>query len=472
MYLPSLSHDDHSFRTGGATLRAIDFGMEPASQDLVPMVDRNQLEKIFLEAKCGDLFEAAMTWCETERCISVEEFAEEDVFEMVVADIGTKRLQATRLRKAMESALSDSASTVEERDEEFEIRNTFAREMQASAQLLAFGNRAKTVSGNYSGHTGSVPERSIAGEHDVWTSPKGPGDETSPTQKSPSSILQRFQTNDDYGFDYHAPQSLLERYETHDDYGFISYTQAPGLSNLKEDERVSEETGAPLDLLVPSPGFVPPGVPATPLPMIPYGPMRPPMMPMMPMPMLDVYMPPSMTYPSMYIKSGADSKTMKTQTVEFLSKHHRRRDERNEERHHYYWTVDGKKVRGSDREAVSPAFKVKDCFDLEFKLVLKPKMVEYTKGGSSFKNSNGTGYIELRCVSDNDALMSCEATLSFKLSIKSARRQEKFRGPVFHNFKERTTCGLVDSQNEWDFRRIVDDTNTFVVILECDQKRQ
>jgi len=344
--------------------------------------------------------------------------------------------------------------------DKFEVKNTFVHEKLPSAQLLAAGNKAKTVIGNYSG---SAPERSLTQESDDWTAPKGLDDLTSP--KLARSPLQRADpTHEDIGFSRHP---LLERYSTHDDYGFGSYLQAPGLANTTEEEGVSEETDAPLNPLVP-PGF-PPMVPGM-LPMAPYG-MMPPMMPMMPMPMPGMYMPPGMSYP-MYPNSGGDSKTMKTQTVEYVSKPRRRRDGRQERLNQYHWTVDGKKLRSSDREAVSPAFKVMDCGDLEFKLVLKPKVVEYTKGGSSFKNSNGKGYIELRCVSDNDALMTCEATLSFKLSIKSAKRTEKFRGPVFHNFRERATCGLVESQDEWDFRRIVDDTNTFVVILECDPKSQ
>lgn len=434
----------------------------------VPPALCKQLDEVFTAAHCEELLEAAKKWCTENGAWCLNELAADDVFPEFQQELGLKKLQARRLKEAMKDALGvapertassepiGAESLGAESLADLEVKNTFVDYKQPPlSSVLTDKSRAQTVGGYFSGNrnTGSLPEVAEDEEDAEY------GDDfLGKSEALPQSALTRLETHEDYGFSQHGRS--LERYGTHEDYGYsLPYQAPPGIEKSTEEEMVSPD-GTPL----PNPFMPPPGMPMAPMyPMMPMYPMNP-MMPMMPM-MPGMYMPGAMA------DAGVERKA-KAQTVVPVYKHYRRRDGRNEHRMQYHWTVDGKKLRSSDREAVSPPFTVKDCFNLEFKLVLKPKVVEYVKGGSSFRNSRGKGYIELRCVSEHDALMSCEATLSFKLSIKSAKRTEKFRGSVFHCFRDRATCGLVESQDEWEFGKIVDDTGTFVVILECDPKAQ
>merc|ERR1711865_29546 len=46
------------------------------------------------------------------------------------------------------------------------------------------------------------------------------------------------------------------------------------------------------------------------------------------------------------------------------------------------WTVDARKLKSSDREAVSPTFEVSCGGVISFKMVLKPKVMDSNKGGA------------------------------------------------------------------------------------------
>merc|ERR1719198_305962 len=132
------------------------------------------------------------------------------------------------------------------------------------------------------------------------------------------------------------------------------------------------------------------------------------------------------------------------------------------------WTVDARKLKSSDREAVSPIFTVSCGGEVNFKMVLKPKVMDSNKGGACFKKSRNKGYVEMRCVSDLEtAGPLVKPTLTFRLQVGSAKRTEAFRGPVRHNFADRAMCGLPEGQDEWDFGKVVDHSNqTFGIILE------
>merc|ERR1740117_1730235 len=95
------------------------------------------------------------------------------------------------------------------------------------------------------------------------------------------------------------------------------------------------------------------------------------------------------------------------------------------------WTVDSRKLKSSDREAVSPTFEVSCGGVINFKMVLKPKAMDSNKGGACFKKSRNKGSVELRCVTDLDSMDSAvKPTITFRLQVGSARRTEPFRGPV------------------------------------------
>merc|ERR1719253_1353210 len=78
------------------------------------------------------------------------------------------------------------------------------------------------------------------------------------------------------------------------------------------------------------------------------------------------------------------------------------------------WTVDARKLKSTDREAVSPTF---DVGEMKFKMVLKPKAMDSNKGGACFKKSRNKGYVELRCVTELDIEDAgrLKPTLTFRL---------------------------------------------------------
>jgi hypothetical protein len=131
------------------------------------------------------------------------------------------------------------------------------------------------------------------------------------------------------------------------------------------------------------------------------------------------------------------------------------------------WTVDARKLRGNDKQVVSPPF---DVFfgpqfpGVPFKLMIYPKASHESRGGSAFKKSAGRGYIQLKCEGD---VTESVAEVRFSLSIGNESATEETRGPVAHNFAKGAVCGLPRSQEDWDFNTVVDqDTMTFLVVLE------
>eukprot|EP00933_Yihiella_yeosuensis_P081163 TRINITY_DN94711_c0_g1_i1.p1 TRINITY_DN94711_c0_g1~~TRINITY_DN94711_c0_g1_i1.p1 ORF type:complete len:430 (+),score=88.61 TRINITY_DN94711_c0_g1_i1:62-1351(+) len=132
-----------------------------------------------------------------------------------------------------------------------------------------------------------------------------------------------------------------------------------------------------------------------------------------------------------------------------------------------HWTVDARKLKGNDKQAVSPPFELSfgnQHPDVTFKMMIYPKSTSDTKGGASFKRSKGHGFVQLKCEAE---LSHALANVSFRISIGSQEKQQPFRGPVSHNFSKNAVCGLPKETEEWDFSTVVDpDSQTFVVCLE------
>mmetsp|Transcript_10539 Transcript_10539/g.23992 ORF Transcript_10539/g.23992 Transcript_10539/m.23992 type:complete len:381 (-) Transcript_10539:102-1244(-) len=131
------------------------------------------------------------------------------------------------------------------------------------------------------------------------------------------------------------------------------------------------------------------------------------------------------------------------------------------------WTVDGKILKSTDREKVSPEFELASGQGLRFRMVMKALSVSSEKGGGSFQRAKGKGTIELRCLNGVNGQVP---DVTFRLAIGSGgdpSRQQPPRGPITHNFAEHSICGLAVGNDEWDFKKVVDSrTNTFVVVLE------
>jgi len=134
------------------------------------------------------------------------------------------------------------------------------------------------------------------------------------------------------------------------------------------------------------------------------------------------------------------------------------------------WTVDARKLKASDKVAVSPAFQLPTASG-NFRMMLLPKVVDDRKGGASFKRAKGKGLVQVKC--EENLEDPRRGTLALRLSVRSGgpetegpERQELPRGPVMHDFAEKGIFGLPKGQEEWDFGKIVNGSQTFVVSLE------
>lgn len=137
------------------------------------------------------------------------------------------------------------------------------------------------------------------------------------------------------------------------------------------------------------------------------------------------------------------------------------------------WTVDARKVRGNDRQVVSPAFELPfagsssgDEQLVIFKLMLCALSKGDCKSGVSFKKSASKGIVLLKCEGD---VPESIADLSFRIFIGGPACQARPpRGPAAHNFSRCAVGGLPDDRAEWDFNIAVDEVSlTLLVRVEA-----
>jgi len=132
------------------------------------------------------------------------------------------------------------------------------------------------------------------------------------------------------------------------------------------------------------------------------------------------------------------------------------------------WTADSRILKTTNREHVSPIFELSFAGTAEFRLLMKPKSFHNQRGGASFKKSQGKGTVQLVCLTPVEDLVN--PVITFRLAVGSGtdpRKQQRPRGPVQHDFRDRAICGLAESNDEWEFSRAVDKpTLSFVVCLE------
>lgn len=126
-----------------------------------------------------------------------------------------------------------------------------------------------------------------------------------------------------------------------------------------------------------------------------------------------------------------------------------------------FWPVNAQKLKCTDRHILSPSF---ELFDMTAKLMLKPIAVGCKRGESCFKRSKGRGCIELKCDAGKSADVS---KFSFRLTIGNGSKWQPMRGPVTHDFRDGSVCGLPSDMEEWKFYPAVDaDSNMFTLCLE------
>jgi hypothetical protein len=126
------------------------------------------------------------------------------------------------------------------------------------------------------------------------------------------------------------------------------------------------------------------------------------------------------------------------------------------------WTVDSRKLKANDKAVISPSFEIHSIAGT-FRMIINPSTTKF-RGGTTFKNSNGRGNVQLKCETDS------ASSIRFRISIGDGRPGGKHvpsRGDVQHNFAHGGVCGLPKHQEEWDFNRVVDEASkTFVVCVE------
>jgi len=134
------------------------------------------------------------------------------------------------------------------------------------------------------------------------------------------------------------------------------------------------------------------------------------------------------------------------------------------------WTIDAKKLRGNDRNAVSPLFELSNAvlgLTLGFKMLIYAKVSNAGTSGASFRVADGQGLIQLKCEAARHDIASIPMT--FWLSAgrgRGAGAQQMPRGPVQHDFAQSGVCGLAKDHEIWDFNGSVDKkSETLVVFL-------
>jgi len=438
------------------------------------------LTDVFAVANLQGYVDAACTWCEENGAIRLDELCAEDVFPFFEKEIGLRRLEARRLRKAIGDALYTPQPPRFSGIQDEIANHTFVS--------------SDTKPGMDSDFETSSPPILLAGMDFDFEKSTDEGLDENGDDVAASDVASN-QSHAGAKYPLLAPRPLqhLTTYDAFEDGPPSSWEGSVSPADL-ENRSDTPDIG-PLRLPIgdmASPAFVHSRVMEMPSNTM----LIPMMIPMDCLAMVPMQMAHGcMMYPGMEAYQGvvvnetfvdeAQSKTqmayggMTSPSMEALTHsaaYSKPRARVNvvdslrlaSQREGIRWAGDAMKWKSSDREAVSPPFSVKD---LMFKIVLKPKAVSILKGKASFKASMNKGYVELRCLTDfyTAPHLENQATLSFHLQIANGNLNisEPLRGPVQHNFADRANCGLPAGQDEWDFSNVLDDSDgTFSIIME------
>lgn len=135
---------------------------------------------------------------------------------------------------------------------------------------------------------------------------------------------------------------------------------------------------------------------------------------------------------------------------------------------HVWWKVDAKKLQGCDKVAISSGFELSFKGEqMPFKVMLCPKTAAEGRGG--FRKAKGRGSVKLKCEEEPSA--DTNAVVTFQISVGAVGTDGKAemtsRGPVTHDFAQLGVAGLKTGQDDWNFKKIVDEaTGSFVVRLD------
>lgn len=128
------------------------------------------------------------------------------------------------------------------------------------------------------------------------------------------------------------------------------------------------------------------------------------------------------------------------------------------------WVVDARKLKGTDKQIVSPQFEVlvrPGAPGISFKMTLYPKSTS-SKGGVSFKKSCGVGHVQLKCHTDEGDL---EAVGDASLRFAVGSPPQEVRGPFEHTFSDNVIFNLPRKHADWDFEAASDNLSLSLVVI-------
>jgi len=128
------------------------------------------------------------------------------------------------------------------------------------------------------------------------------------------------------------------------------------------------------------------------------------------------------------------------------------------------WTLDARKVRGNDRQVVSPPVELPlapDGRQVKLRLMIYPKEAD-VQSVQNFRSSRSRGFIQIKCEPD---VASPTVPVRFALAVGSGCRTQGAKGPVDNDFAKNNICGLPKNQDAWDFFSATDTSNMTVPIF-------
>jgi hypothetical protein len=131
------------------------------------------------------------------------------------------------------------------------------------------------------------------------------------------------------------------------------------------------------------------------------------------------------------------------------------------------WTVDARKLRSNDKQAVSPSFDLSSFGNVplaSFKILMHPKAtIPGRHGGECFRKAGGRGMLQLKCESD---LCDTRTDLTFWFAIGRGEARQGPCKPFTHDFGANAIADECRSVT-WNFDKVVDQVSmTFDVELE------
>jgi len=113
------------------------------------------------------------------------------------------------------------------------------------------------------------------------------------------------------------------------------------------------------------------------------------------------------------------------------------------------WRVEARKLRGSDKQAVSPLFELPlgpSGQSMQLRIMIYPK-ASASKNPCNFRSSQGKGYIQVKYESDTVGKLP---SVKVEMSVGSGNHAQAHRS-IHHDFSSNAICGLPRSDDIWDF---------------------